>query len=197
MTAGIALLTAGALTIAPLAATPPDVRIENPSVQLSASPFDAYQRLYDDSRDNLAGLLSLALAPTPDLPFTIGDFLAQALEVQTNIAAFRQLVSGLSGQVDGLNQLTQLFLQAASQQLQAGNYTDTLDILLYTALFDGSGVLAFALYPAALLGPDAEQLTPEIAGAMLNAVVAPPLSGIAVSGQIVQDLVDAATAGNS
>jgi hypothetical protein len=164
VTAGIAVVSASALAVAPLAVTPPDVRIENPSAELTASPFDAYQVLLDNSRANLEGLLSLALAPPPNLPFTVGDLIAQALEVQTNVAAFRQLVSGLSGQVDSLNQLTRMFLQAASQQLQAGNVEDTIDILLYAALFDASGVLAFALYPAALLGVDVEELTPEISG---------------------------------
>jgi hypothetical protein len=160
--AAVAVLGAGAVT--PIAATPPDVKIANPAVQLTASPFDAYETLLDDSRHNLEGLLSLALAPAPTLPFTLNDRISQAREVDTNITAFRALLSGLSGQVDSLNQLNRMFLQAAANELQAGNIDDALDVLLYTALFSGTGILGFALYPAALLGLDVEEVTPEFAG---------------------------------
>ena len=78
------------------------MKITNPAVQLTASPFDAYEVLLDDSRDDLSGLLSLTLAAPPTLPFTLGEFISQALEVETNVAAFRELLSGLSGQVDSL-----------------------------------------------------------------------------------------------
>ncbi len=193
--AGVALAVAFAIALTPIAATPPDVRVANPAAQLTASPFDAYEMLLDNSRANISGLISLALAPPPALPFSISDLISQALEVETNVDAFRELLSGLSGQVDSLNQLNRLFLQAASSELQAGNFEDALDILLYAALFNGSGVLAFALYPAALLGLDVEELTPEIAGATFNALVAPGFSGVAVTGQIAQDVLDAVKSG--
>ena len=41
VTAGIGLVGASAI-VAPIAATPPDVKIANPDLQLSASPFDPY-----------------------------------------------------------------------------------------------------------------------------------------------------------
>lgn len=194
-TAGVALVGATAIALTPIAATPPDVRVANPAAQLTASPFDAYETLLDDSRSNISGLVALALAPPPALPFSISDLISQALDVETNVDAFRELLSGLSGQVDSLNQLNRLFLQAASSELQAGNIEDALDIILYTALFNGSGILAFALYPAALLGVDVEELTPEIAGAAFNALVAPGFSSVAVTGQIAQDVLDAVKSG--
>src|SRR4051812_32470453 len=127
--AAAAALGAGAVAITPIAATPPDVKIANPAVQLTASPFEAYETLLDYSGENLQGLLSLVLAPAPTLPFTLNDLISQASEVDTNITAFRALLSGLSGQVDSLNQLNSMFLQAAANELQAGNIDDALDVL--------------------------------------------------------------------
>ena len=143
VTAAAAMIGAGAIAISTVVVTPPDVRIANPAVQLAASPFDAYGTLFDNSRENLEGLLALALAPAPTLPFTLDELVSQALEVDTNVTAFRALLSGLSGQVDSLNQLNRMFLQAAANELQAGNIEGALDVLLYTALFSGTGVLVF------------------------------------------------------
>jgi hypothetical protein len=196
VTAGIALVGASAIAVTPIAATPPDITVADPAVQLAASPFDAYVTLFDRSRDNVQGLTSLALAPVPTLPFTVEELISQALDVNANVTSFQALVGGLSGQISSLNQLTQMFVQAASSELQAGKFADALDVLLYTALFGGSGVLGFALYPAALLGADVEELTPVLAGALLNAAVAPVLSGVSVAGHVTQDVVDALRSGN-
>ncbi len=196
VTTGVALVGATAIAVTPIAATPPDVRVANPAVQLAASPFDAYEAFFDNSRDNLEGLISLALAPVPTLPFTLDDLISQALEVDANVTSFQLLLSGLPGQISSLDQLTRMFLQAASGELQAGNVADALDVLLYTALFGGSGLVGFALYPAALLGLDVEELTPELAGALLNAAVAPALSAMSVGGHVTQDVLDALRSGN-
>lgn len=196
VTAGVALVGACAIAVTPVVAAPPDVAVTNPAVALTASPVGAYEALFDNSVRNVEGLVSLALDPTPTLPFTLNDLISQAVEVDANIAAFRLLVSGLPSQISGLEQLTNMFFQAASNDLQAGNFEDVLDVLLYTALFNGTGVLGIALYPAALLGVDVEEVTPEFAGGILNAAVAPVLSGFATTGQVTQDVLDAAKAGS-
>src|SRR5687768_835778 len=92
--AGVALVGATAIALTPIAATPPDVRVANPAAQLTASPFDAYEMLLDNSRTNVSGLIALALTPPPALPFSISDLISQALEVETNVDAFRELLSG-------------------------------------------------------------------------------------------------------
>src|SRR5688572_1340287 len=93
--AGVALVGATAIALTPIAATPPDVRVANPAAQLTASPFDAYEMLLDNSRTNVSVPISLVLAPPPALPFSISDLISQGLEVETNVDAFRELLSGL------------------------------------------------------------------------------------------------------
>lgn len=195
VTAGIALVGACAIAVTPIVATPPDLTVAEHAVDLTASPFDAYEALLNNSVTNIEGLASMALAPAPTLPFTLGDLISQVQEVDANVAAFRALVGGLSGQLDSLNQLNQMFQQAASTQYQAGNIDNALDIVLYASLFNATGLLGFALYPAALLGADVEEVTPEFAGALFNAAVAPAFSGVAVGGHIAQEVLDAVRSG--
>jgi hypothetical protein len=199
VTSGIAIVGVSVIAVAPLAATPREIKIENPAVQLTASPFDAYQTLFTNSLKNVQGLIQQALAPPPPpstLPFTINDLINGLLDVSGNIANFQKELSGLSQQVSSLQQLTQLLLQAAQGKLQAGDYQGALDIVLYTGLFVAGGVAGFAVYPLTLLGPDVEEVAPSFAEAILNAAVAPALSGVAATGEVAQDVLDALKAGN-
>lgn len=74
VTAGVALVGASVITIAPIAATPPDVKIANPAVQLAASPFDPYVTALVRARNNIEVLFLQALAD-PATPFTLEDLL--------------------------------------------------------------------------------------------------------------------------
>src|SRR5262245_51012478 len=98
VTTGIALVAASVVAVTPIAATPPDVTIPNPAVQLTASPFDAYQALLTNSLDNVQGLIGLALAPPPtpsQLPFTLDSLITGLFDVKANITNFRTQLSGL------------------------------------------------------------------------------------------------------
>jgi hypothetical protein len=199
VTSGIAIVGASVIAVTPIAATPRDIQIANPAVQLTASPFDEYEALLTESLGNIQGLIEQALAPPPppsELPFTLDSLITGLLDVDANIAAFQSQVSGLPQQVNSLEELTQMLLQAASARLQAGNVEDALDIVLYTALFTGTGVAGFALYPLTLLGPDVQELAPSLFGAAINAAVAPVLAGVAASGEVVQDVLDALASDN-
>jgi hypothetical protein len=199
VTSGIAIVGVSVIAVAPIAATPREIKIENPAVQLTASPFDAYQTLFTNSLENIQGLIQQALAPPPPpstLPFTIDDLINGLLDVSGNIANFQKELSGLSQQVSSLQQLTQMLLQAAQGKLQAGDYQGALDIVLYTGLFVAGGVAGFAVYPLTLLGPDVEEVAPSFAEAILNAAVAPALSGAAATGEVAQDILNALKAGN-
>ncbi len=199
VTSGIAIVGASVVVVAPIAATPPDIHIANPAVELTASPFDDYEALFTNSLDNIQGLIAQALAPPPppsELPFTLDDLITGLLDVNANIAAYQNQASGLPQQLSSLQQLTNMLLQAASVRLQAGNVEGALDIVLYTALFTATGVLGFALYPLTLLGPDVQEIAPDFAGAAFNAAFAPVLSGVAASGHVAQEVLDALNAGN-
>ncbi len=199
VTSGIAIVGVSVIAVAPIAATPRDIKIASPAVQLTASPLDAYEALFNNSLTNIQGLIAQALAPPPPpsmLPFTLDSLISGLFDVNANIAAFQKELSGLSQQVSSLQQLTQLLLQAAQGKLQAGDFEGALDIVLYTGLFVAGGVAGFAVYPLTLLGPDVEEVVPSFAEAILNAAVAPALSGVAATGEVAQDILDALKAGN-
>ena len=198
VTSGIAIVGASVVVVAPIAATPPDIHIANPAVELTASPFDDYEALFTNPLDNIQGLIAQALAPPPppsELPFTLDDLITGLLDVNANIAAYQNQASGLPQQLSSLQQLTNMLLQAGLVRLQAGNVEGALDIVLYTALFTATGVLGFALYPLTLLGPDVQEIAPDFAGAAFNAAFAPVLSGVAASGHVAQEVLDALNAG--
>ena len=114
VTSGIAIVGASVVVVAPIAATPPDLHIANPAVQLTASPIDAYEALFTNSRDNIQGLIAQALAPPPppsELPFTLDDLITGLLDVNANIAAFQTQVSGLPQQLSSLQRKTHLYLK--------------------------------------------------------------------------------------
>lgn len=199
VTSGIAIVGVSVIAVAPIAATPRDIKIASPAVELTASPFDAYETLFNNSLSNIQGLIAQAIAPPPPpsmLPFTLDSLISGLFDVSNNIANFQKQLSGLSQQLSSLQQLTQLLLQAAQGKLQAGDYAGALDIVLYTGLFVAGGVAGFAVYPLTLLGPDVQEVAPSFAEAILNAAVAPALSGVATSGDVAQDVLDALKAGN-
>jgi hypothetical protein len=67
ITAGVAVVGASALAIAPVIAAPPDVQIVNPAAQQSASSLDAYVESVRGGLKNLEALLGSALAlPAPN-----------------------------------------------------------------------------------------------------------------------------------
>ena len=140
VTSGIAIVGASVVVVAPIAATPPDIHIANPAVELTASPFDDYEALFTNSLDNIQGLIAQALAPPPppsELPFTLDGLITGLLDVNANIAAYQNQASGLPQQLSSLQQLTNMLLQAASVRLQAGNVevTHELSLINWFVLF--------------------------------------------------------------
>src|SRR3569833_1382424 len=57
MTAGVAVVGASVLAIAPVIATPPDVKIINPAVQQSAGSLEDYVETVREALENLEALL--------------------------------------------------------------------------------------------------------------------------------------------
>jgi hypothetical protein len=199
VTSGIAIVGVSAIAVTTIAASPRDVAVASPAVQLTASPFDAYETLFNHSLDNIQGLVALALKPPPppsEIPFTLESLFTGLFDVSANIAAFQNEVSGLPGQVQNLEQITQLFLQAASARLQAGDVEGAFQIVLYATLSGVGSLVSVATYPLTLLGPAFEEVAPVFAEAILNAAVAPALSGVVTGSEIALDALNALKAGS-
>jgi hypothetical protein len=62
VTAGIALVGASVLAVAPVIATPRDMTIANPDVARSASPIDPYLAIFASARTNAEALLEAAVS---------------------------------------------------------------------------------------------------------------------------------------
>ena len=92
VTAGVALVGASVVAVAPIAATPPDVKIANPAIQLAASPFDPYVTALVRARNNIEVLILQALAD-PAAPFTLEGLLNGLLADPA--ANFEAFVDGL------------------------------------------------------------------------------------------------------
>ena len=75
VTSGIAIVGVSVIAVAPIAATPRDIKIASPAVQLTASPLDAYEALFNNSLTNIQGLIAQALAPPP--PPSISGYTAK------------------------------------------------------------------------------------------------------------------------
>ena len=96
-TAGVALVGASVLAVTPILAIPPDVKIANPDVALSASPLDSYLSAFARARANAEALLELALTGPATGGMTLeelldslfgdpaGDLRSAALTYQANL----------------------------------------------------------------------------------------------------------------
>src|SRR5262249_4305602 len=94
-------------------------------------------------------------------------------------------------------EFAQMFLQEASKAFQAGHSEVAFEILVYGALFIGSGLVEeAALFPLTLLGSSAALAGPELVGATVNAAVAPGLSGVVASVEVALSVVDALNSGD-
>ena len=194
VSAGVALVGASAIAVAPIAATPPDVKIANPDVQLAASPFDPYVTALMRARTNIEILFLQALLD-PALPFTLEDLVDGLLADPA--ANFQEFVDG----IEGLGTFVQLNLpallddaadrvQAAIDRAAEGNL-DLVVVDLIFAYLSLTPIVAEAIsIPLPLLGPDLEQVTTVVLAKSLNAAVGPVISGIGKTGVAIQNIVN-------
>ena len=194
VTAGVALVGASVITIAPIAATPPDVKIANPAVQLAASPFDPYVTALVRARNNIEVLFLQALAD-PATPFTLEDVLDGLLVDPA--ANFQEFVDG----IEGLGPFLQLNLpallgdaadnvQSAFDRAAEGNI-DLFVVDLILAYLSLTPIVAEAIsIPLPLLGPDLELVTTFVLAKTLNAAIGPVISGIGKTAVAIQNIVN-------
>ncbi len=194
VTAGVALVGASVITVAPIAATPPDVKIANPAVQLAASPFDPYVTALVRARNNIEVLFLQALAD-PATPFTLEDLLDGLLADPA--ANFQEFVDG----IEGLGPFLQLNLpallgdaadnvQSAFDRAAEGNI-DLFVVDLIFAYLSLTPIVAEAIsIPLPLLGPDLELVTTFVLAKTLNAAIGPVISGIGKTAVAIQNIVN-------
>ena len=130
-TAGVALVGASVIAIAPVAPPLPDVYVANPAVQLSAAvdPITPWLNVFNDSVINFAGLADAWLeAPSPVLQQVIANQIGYLGELPDFEAIFGQMLTNLGNGVaapfatdtstlDPLHSLAFIFLKRGSPGL--------------------------------------------------------------------------------
>jgi hypothetical protein len=194
VSAGVALVGAGAIAVAPIAATPPDVKIANPDVQLAANPFDAYVEALMRVRTNI-GILFLRALEDPAVPLTLEDLVDGLLADPS--ANFQEFVDG----IEGLGPFLQLNLPAllgdAADRVQAAidraaeGDLDLVVVELIPAYLSLTPIVAEAIsIPLPLLGRGLEQVTNLVLGKTLNAAIGPVISGTGKAGVAIRNIVN-------
>ncbi len=199
MTAGVAVVGASAIAIAPVIATPPDVKIVNPAVQQSAGPLDTYVETVREALENLEALLGSALA----LPAPTGWTLELALDSMlrdpgANVALFvddLEALGPLAGaSLPALLESAAGAIQAAVDQAAAGNFDLAIVGLIRTYVTLAPVVAAVVSAPLKLLDPELADAASVVLVKSFNAAVGPVLSGIGKAGVAIQNIANALNA---
>lgn len=196
LTAGVAVVGAGALAIAPVIATPPDVRIVNPAVHQSGGAFDSYVETVREALENLEALLGSALALPAPTDWTLKLALDNLFsDPNGNVALFvdeLEALGPLAGtSVPAMLQSAADSIGAAVQHAADGSLDLAIVSLIraYAAL--APAVTAIVVAPLELLGPDVGDAATVVLAKSLTAAAGPVLSGIGSTAVAIQDVVDA------
>jgi hypothetical protein len=199
MTAGVAVVGASAIAVAPVIATPPDVKIVNPAVQQTASPLDTYVETVREALENLEALLGSALA----LPAPTGWTLELALDSMlrdpgANVQMFvneleaRGPLAGAS--LPALLENAAGAVQTAIDRAAEGNFDLAIVSLIRTYVTLAPVVAAVVSAPLKLLGPELAAAATVVLAKSLNAAIGPVLSGIGKAGVAMQNIANALNA---
>ena len=186
---GFALVGAGVIAAAPLAAPPPDIHLPSIStvaVDLAAAvnPLDAYGQLLSNTVNNLGTLANATFA------HGVAPILQQIITNQ--LVNAQNLGAGLN---EVLTDQLPMILQTALDQLGSGQFQAATETI-------ASGVVSVALpLLPPLLAPlnnfvNVVNQLPTVALATGLALIEPPLALLQATGQAVQGITDALTAGD-
>jgi hypothetical protein len=196
MTAGVAVVGASALAVAPVIATPPDVKIVNPAAIQTASPLDTYVDTVREALENLEALLGSALA----LPAPTGWTLELALDSlfsdpSGNVDLFvddLEAVGPLVGaSLPALLENAVDAVETAIDQAAEGNVDLAVVSLMRMYVTLAPAVVAVVGAPLGLLGPEAAAVANVVLAKSLNAAAGPVLSGVGKTGVAIQTVVNA------
>ena len=195
VSAGVALVGASAIAVAPIPATPPDVKIPNPAVQLTARPFDAYLEALKRVRNSIENLFLQALAD-PASPITVEDLLDSLLADPA--ANFQQFVDEIEALGPFLQLNLPIVLGDVADNVQnaidsaAGGDIDLVVVDLILASFSLAQLEPAVLsIPLDVLGPDLVRVTTVGLVKSLNAATGPVIRGIGKTGVAIQNIINA------
>ena len=184
-----ALVGAGVIAAAPLAAPPPDLHLPSIStagVDLAAAvnPLDAYGQLLSNTVDNLGTLVNATVA------HGVAPILQQIITNQlVNVQNASPVIS------DFLNNQLPTMLQNAVNQLAAGQIQAATETLSSALVQGALPVLPLLVNPLTNISKVVDQL-PTIALLGGLAVIQPPLALLQATGEAVQGITDALSTGD-
>ncbi len=196
LTAGVAVVGAGALAIAPVIATPPDVRIVNPAVQQSDDPLATYVDTVREALENLEALLGSALALPSPTAWTLDLALTTLMndpgaDVPLFIDHLESLGPLAGASVPGLLEGAGGAVDVAIDQAALSNIDPAIInlIRMYTSL--APVVAAVVTAPLTLIGSDLADEAGVVLAKSLTAAAGPVLSGIGTTAVAIRSIVDA------
>lgn len=202
-TAGVALVGASVIAVAPVAA-PPDIKIpavstSSAAVDLVVNPIDFYTALFEESAANVEAIVDIFLAnPAPILSQIIDNQIDNAEQISV---ALEQMVEGLR---PILTEQVPLLFRTAVEALADGDVETALNTLLsipttVAALPAFIGLGAVFLPIAKASGNINNVIQQVVGGAILGGAVAafgPLLSTIGATGTAIQGVIDGVAAGD-
>jgi hypothetical protein len=195
MTAGVAVVGAGALAVAPVIATPPDVRIVNPAVHESGTALDSYVETVREALENLEALLGSALALPAPKGWTLELALGNLLDDPGGVALFVDELEAM-GPVAGasvpvLLQNAAEAISATVEQAATGNVEMAVVSLIKTYVALAPAVTALVVSPLTLVAPELGEAASGVLATSVGAVLEPVLSGVGATGLPIQNVVEA------
>ncbi|MCV7066926.1 hypothetical protein H7H51_16580 [Mycolicibacterium farcinogenes] len=215
LTAGVALVGAGAIAVSPLAPPAPDVQIpaidaSSAAVNLTAAanPLQLWADVFEAAFQNIGGLGEQVLAdPAPILTQIIANQLHSANVLG---AATQRLVEGMSAALDPENFMSfPAALKQATDLIAAGDYAAGFAALASSPLMLGLPLIDFVgnewvpgawsviAQPFTNLANLVTQLPQGLPALLANGVLAPLAGTAAATGYTLENLVAAANAGDA
>lgn len=214
LTAGVALVGAGAIAVSPLAPPAPDIHLpaidaSSAAVNLTASanPLELWAEVIGAAFENVSGLgEQLAADPAPILRQIIANQLHSANVLGT---ATQGLVEGMAAALDPENSFSfQAALKDAADQIAAGQFTQGFTTLLMSPLMLGLPLLSFVgnpwapgawsviAQPLQNLANVVTALPDGLPALLLNGVIQPLAASGAASGSVLEQLAAAGQTGD-
>ncbi|KHO18487.1 hypothetical protein [Mycolicibacterium setense] len=215
LTAGVALVGAGAIALSPLAPPAPDIHVpaidaSSAAVNLTAAanPLQLWADVIGGAFENIGGIgEQLAADPAPIVRQIIANQLHSANVLGT---ATQGLVEGMSAALDPENFMSfQAAVKSAIDLIAAGDLQNGFAALATSPLMLGLPLLSFVgnkwvpgawsviAQPFKNLANLVEQLPEGAPALLLNGVLSPLTATAAANGYVLENLAAAATAGDA
>jgi hypothetical protein len=198
--AAVAVTGASALALTPVIAAPPDIKIVNPEVRRTASPFDVYRDAVEHVLANLEALLGAALAGPEVAGFdlevlldgVIGD---PALDFTSLRDSLERSIDDVPAVLESTRSIFSDALAAALVELEAGRLDLAVSRLLSASVDAVVQVVNLATTSVRpLLGDLGEPVT-RLQSHLTVALLGPVVNGVGTTAQAIQGVVIALKSG--